>query len=351
MAFTQGAPLPDITKTTTKEVTAPGYYDDYLSGLASAGETALSKTGEELIAGYDPLQDTGYGMLPGAATAYQPGLTAAGQTAATAAGGIDATRIAELMDPYRQNVVDEMARLSAQNVQRNLLPQLKAGFVGSGGLGSQRYAGALGQSLADVQSSLTGQQYGALSKGYQDALRASLDELNLQNQAARTQADIAAQEQALGIAGAGALTKAGAERQAYEQSILDAPLKTASNASKLLSGYQIPLSSEEVFVGPEAGAYQTSDLANLAGILSILGSGAAGTAYDRLIGAVSGIGKKLAPDIDWDSLASSNVSLVENNALPGEEGYGWSYYDNGTAISPDGEYYFNGELIWSPGDD
>lgn len=27
---------------------------------------------------------------------------------------------------------------------------------------------------------------------------------------------------------------------------------------------------------------------------------------------------------------------------------GWSYYDNGTAISPDGSYYHAGEKVWSP---
>ena len=27
---------------------------------------------------------------------------------------------------------------------------------------------------------------------------------------------------------------------------------------------------------------------------------------------------------------------------------GWSYYDNGTAISPDGSYYFEGQQVWSP---
>jgi hypothetical protein len=49
-------------------------------------------------------------------------------------------------DPYQTGVLDELDRLSAQNVQRNLLPGLKAGFVGAGGaggLGSQRYAGCL----------------------------------------------------------------------------------------------------------------------------------------------------------------------------------------------------------------
>lgn len=272
MSITQGRALPDVTVTTTRTDTAPDYYKDYLEDLSGAGEKALERTAAEGIAGYDPLQQAGYGMVGAGAGAYKPGLTAAGATAATAAGGLDPTRISALMDPYRANVVDEMSRLSQQNIQRNVLPSLKAGFVGGGNLGSQRYAGALGQTMADVQANLTGQQYGALSKGYSEALKAAMDELQLQNEAARTQLGIAEKAQSLGLTEAGALTKAGAERQAYEQAKLDYPLKTAMEAAGLMRGLQVPMTQSESRVGPLAGAYETSDLSNVLGILSVLGS-------------------------------------------------------------------------------
>jgi hypothetical protein len=271
MSITQGSPLPDITQTTTRTDTAPQYYTDYLTDLAGAGQTAIGRTAEQGIAAYDPMQTQGYGMLPGAATAYQPGLTAAGQTAATAAGGFDPSRISAFMDPYQANVVDEMARLQQQNIQRSVLPSMKGAFVGRGDLGSQRYASATGQTLADMQRNLMGQQYGALSSGYQNALKAAMDELQLQNQAARTQADIAKMEQDLGITGAGALTKGGAERQAYEQAKLDYPLSQATKAAALMRGFQVPTIQEERFVGPKAGTYETSPLANILGVLSTLG--------------------------------------------------------------------------------
>jgi hypothetical protein len=282
MSITQGAPLPDITKTTTTTQTAPDYYTNYLTQLSQTGQGALGRTAAEGIAGYDPLQTQGYGQIPTAAGAYQPGLTAAGQTAASAAQGITPQRISALMNPYTTGVVNEMERLSQQNVQRNLLPSLKAGFVGSGGLGSQRYAGALGQSLADVQSSLTGQQYGALSKGYEGALKAAIDEMQGQTAASRAQAEIAGKEQELGLTGAQAMTKAGAERQKYQQSMLDYPLTQAANVAGLMRGYQVPISNVQKFVGPEAGAYQTSPLATATGLLGVLGSATAGTAGDRL---------------------------------------------------------------------
>ena len=307
MSITTGSPLPNVTETTTKALTAPDYYTNYLTGLSEAGKTALGKTAAEGIAGYDPLQTTGYGQMETAAGAYQPGLTAAGQTAAKAAQGIDTSRISALMDPYTQNVVDEMARLQQQNIQRNLLPTMKGAFVGSGGLGSQRYAGALGQSLADAQANLTGQQYGALSAGYQNALKAALDEAQLQNLAAKTQADIAGQEQTLGLRGAGALTQAGAERQKFEQAKLDYPLTNATNVSQLLRNFQVPISGTETFVGPRQGVYGPSLLSNIGTLSGLLGSAAVEG------GTLNNIARSLLPSLFDRELTSGEIDALINS--------------------------------------
>jgi hypothetical protein len=288
MSIVQGSALPNVTETTTTTDKAPAGYTGYLENLAKAGSGALTKagaldangkpttvlkTGADLVAGYDPMQGQGYNQLQTAVGAYQPGLTAAGQTAGRAAQGITPERIQSLMNPYTTNVVNEMARLTNQNMERNLLPGLKAGFVGTGGLGSQRYAGALGQSLADMQANLTGQQTGALSAGYGQALKGALDEAQLMNLAAKTQADIAKQEQDLGLLGAGALTKAGAERQKYEQSLLDAPLSMAKEASSLMRGLTVPVDQTKTFTGPKTrDYYQQSNLDKIAGALSFVRS-------------------------------------------------------------------------------
>ena len=285
MGIVQGSALPDVTETTTTKDVAPTGYTGYLENLASAGSSALTKsgldaagkattslkTGEDLVAGYDPMQNLGYNQLQTAVGAYQPGLTAAGQTASRAAQGITPGRIQAFMNPYTTNVVNEMARLSNQNVERNLMPGMKAGFVGTGGFGSDRYARALGQSMADVQSNLTGAQSGALSTGFTQAMKGALDEAQLMNLAAKTQADIAKQEQELGIAGAGALTKAGAERQKYEQSLLDAPLAVAKEAAGLMRGQTIPVDQTKTFVGPKSKDYYgKSGLDKITGALSFV---------------------------------------------------------------------------------
>ncbi len=358
MSFLQGGALPDVKETTTT-TTAPTTteYGTLLKDIASAGSTNIARTGAESVAGYDPLQTQGYGMIPGAATAYQPGLSAAQATAGRAAQGITPGRIQGLMNPYTTNVVNEMGRLSQQNVERNLMPTMNAAFVGTGGLGSQRYANAMGQSMADVQSNLTGQQYGALSKGYSEALKGALDEAQLMNQTAKTQGDLAKAAQELGLIGAGAMTKSGGERQAYQQSILDAPMKNARASADLLRGYTMPGTETRTFEGPRTKDYYgQSDLSKLTGVLSLIGAGYGGTTgeggnalgvgLNKVFGAGGEFLRGLFNTSDWTA-----PTEIENTSQSGDEAFGWRYFSDGTAIAPTGEYYYQGNLVWSPSTD
>jgi hypothetical protein len=165
-----------------------------------------------------------------------------------------------------------MARLNQQNLSQNLLPNLKAGFVGTGAGGSQRNAGALAQFLAQNQANLTGQQSGELSKGFTTALGAAQQQANLQNQAAQIQGQLAAQQQQLGLAGNKAIMDVGAQQQALDQARINAPLTQASNAAQLLRGFTVPTSTVEKYSGP-APAYGPSPLAQISGLGSLLGSG------------------------------------------------------------------------------
>lgn len=301
-----GVVAPDVNTTKTTGTTAPQFFTDYLTNIAQAGTTATQTPADQLVAPLTEMQKTGYAAVPAAATAYQPGLTAAGLTAEKAAG-VDQGDVNQFMNPYTHNVVDEMARLSQQNVQRNLLPTLKAGFVGSGGLGSQRYATALGQGLADTQANLTGQQYGALSSGYKSAVDQAIANAQLQNQAAQTEAAIAGKEQELGLAGANALTKAGAEQQAYEQAKIEAPLKTATNAAALLKGYTIPTTSTETYKGPMAGVYGNSPLSQIAGLGTLMGS-----AFNTTSGGNAGWGTQFA---NWLGKQIGGTSTTDNPSI------------------------------------
>ena len=53
----------------------------------------------------------------------------------------------------------------------------------------------------------------------------------------------------------------------------------------------------------------------------------------------------------WFSSGSTNdygTTEIANPAQEGETGYGWKYYSDGTAISPEGVYYQGGTPIWDP---
>lgn len=62
----------------------------------------------------------------------------------------------------------------------------------------------------------------------------------------------------------------------------------------------------------------------------------------RLLGAGAGAGTS-APITGYQK-----VNEILNTVFPGEIGYGWKYYDDGTSIGPDGAYYFQGKKVWSP---
>jgi hypothetical protein len=196
------------------------------------------------------------------------------------------------------------------------MPQLKAGFVGSGGLGSQRYANALGQSTADMQSNLLGAQTGALQQGYAQALQAAINEGQLQNQAAQIQGNLAGQQQTLGLAGAGAMTKGGAEQQAFEQAKINAPLTQATNVANLMKGYNVPSSTTETFKGPIAGVYGPSALNQVVGLGSAIASGLGETTTQVFNPATQKYETKTTPNAlqkYWNMLPSfSNSSASQD---------------------------------------
>lgn len=321
----QGSPLPDVTTTTAQTTTAPDYYTNYLSNLAKSGTAATSMDPSKMVAGFTNFQTTGMSQVPGAAEAYKPGLAAAEQTVGTTAEGLTPERIQALLNPYTSGVVNEMERLQQQNIQRNLMPALKSGFVGTGGLGSQRYANALGQASGDWQTNLLGAQTGALQKGYSEALNAALGELGVQNQAAQIQADLAKKEQELGLTGAQALMNTGAEQQKLEQAKIEAPLKMATNASALLRGYTVPTGTTQKYTGPMPGAYSASPLQQIAGLGALFASGAGGTsAAEGATNAANKLYKYL----------TSNQSVWSPELFDSVYGGGWTAEDTSGETPP-----------------
>lgn len=277
MSLTQGAPLPSIETTKDVVTKGPDWYNTYLEDLAKSGTSLISQPAENLVAGFAPLQQQAIGQAPAALTGYQPILAGAGETAQKAAQGMTPEMIQSFMNPYTSGVVNEMERLQQQNLQRNLLPTLRGAFTGTGGFGGQRMAQALGQMSADFQANLTGQQAGALQKGYESALRAAADQSGLYRQAAETERGLAATDLDLALKSLERQFDLGSEEQKLEQAKILAPVTAATGAANIFSNLKVPTTVSEKAFGPIPGAYSTSPLAQIAGLGSLFASGAGGT--------------------------------------------------------------------------
>jgi hypothetical protein len=263
----QGEPLPAITSTTQAQQTAPEFYTNYLQDIANLGMAGITGGG---VAGLSPLQQQALAMAPEAAFSGM-GTMGTGAQLATASGTTGAPQIvADYMNPYTKSVVDEMARLQQQNVQRSILPALQSIGVGSGGYGSQRQLQVGGQTLTDLQRNLLGQQMGALQTGYTEAMRGAQADLQRQMQAGQTLGGLGAQQQQAATTGLGTLSSLGAAEQALAQKQLDYPMTAASQYSQLLRGMNIPTGETKQTTG--STAYSGSPLAQISGLLAALGA-------------------------------------------------------------------------------
>jgi len=156
----------------------PGYLEDtgkdlakQMTGTYSVPIDTSKFTGQQFVAGMDPLQTQAMGMATAGIDSYKPYLTAA-QTAmgqaGTAVGGLGALTGAQayqpFMSPYQTQVIDETLRqydLSRTQGQQ----AIKDAAVGSGGFGGGREGAMLGQYDADTLANRAGIRAGLLQQG------------------------------------------------------------------------------------------------------------------------------------------------------------------------------------------
>jgi len=329
----EGISPPDIQKTTTTSAQAPQYLTDYLSNLAQVGQSQLGTPGVDasgkptmtalqgkdliasrpeyltnLVSGIDPSTGKPYtaNQLPGigALSRYQTPLDEA-LKAGQSAMDVGATDISKFYDPYQQQVIDEMQKQSDINVQRNVLPALKALGVmgGAGGFGSSRTGAIGGQALADIAANLQAQQTGARSAGYKTALDAALREQGQQSSAASALTGLGQAESVAAPSAMKSLADLGSQQQAYEQAKIDAPLTRAANVAALMRGYTYPTTTTETYKGPGT-VYGPSVFQQMAGLGSLIGAafpaGGQGVG-DRILRAITGGKASDAANFDWDA--------------------------------------------------
>jgi len=269
--------------------------------------------------------------------------------------------VQQYMSPYTNDVVNAIGNLGEANIAQNLAPQATAGIVGAGGFGSKRGQQALGEVLSNAGLGITGQQASALQSGYQNALTAAQNQANLygqlgstagslaQNQASnqltagqnlgaltnaqmanqlnagQLQGNLAAQTQQgalntatsaqnlgtttqnLGLGDVNALSTLGAQQQTIGQNAQLFPMSQLTAESNLLKGATIPTATSSTYTGPIPGAYNTSPLAQIAGVGSVL----AGTGLGQtLFGSPATGGQAATSGLVGSGLTAANSGLT-----------------------------------------
>jgi hypothetical protein len=282
----------------TTTTTTPEYYTNYIKDLATQGMAAAPN-----YVGADPLQTKGFDLANTNVGNYKPDLDTAGNlinkgaavdiTGAanpylTAGTSSSADLVGGYMNPYTQNVVDQIRIANQQNIAQNLSPGITAGAVGSGQFGSQRGANALALGISNANIGALAQQSAALQSGYSDALKAAQAQRanqvnagqiagNMATAEAQKNRDLAtssinlgSQRQTSGLTDVNTLLTTGAQKQQIEQNKELFPLDVLSKKSALLSGAQVPVSSTK-----------TMDSSTLSKIATLGSLGAAAFAKDK----------------------------------------------------------------------
>lgn len=342
MSLFEGS-APDPVELSKSSVTkTPEYLTNYLTQLAGAGMGALGTvtpgtlasgdtpatpatvtpfTGQQLIAErpdfYKNLMTPGEGTLPKLSdlTRYQSPLS----TAATTAGyaqGVDAADISKFYDLNQQEVINKMQEQSDKNLQRSVLPALKALGISSGQFGSSRIGNIGGQALADIAADLQAQQTAARSKGFQTALDAALKEQGVQQGLVGSLGTVGSAEATAAQNAIKSLSEAGASDLAYEQSLIDAPLKRALNVAEIMRGYQYPTTIDETKEELPTN-FSPSALQQIAGLGTLVGAafpaGGKGVG-DKIIGSIEKIFSG-GSDSGWGSLGSLSGGGTETGLM------------------------------------
>jgi len=261
----QGSQLDPNVTTSQSVVTAPDFYTNYLQNITNLGQNAVTNGG---VAGLSPLQIQAMNLAPDMAFAGAGSMGAGADLTRNAGTTAAYDVVGNYMNPYVSNVVDEMGLKQQQDIQRNVLPGLAASSAATGNFGSKRMATATGQTLADMQANLVGQQYGALNTGYTNAMTAAQNDLTRGLDAGKTLSNIGVQQNTLGTQGLKTMTDLGAVQRGVAQDALDRPMQEAQSYAKLLQGYQIPTSTTSQ--STSSGAYENSPLSNIAGIVALI---------------------------------------------------------------------------------
>lgn len=318
------APINTMTGSQTSSI-LPSWYQDYTNQMLQkaaqyANEPAPISPAPQ-VAGLTGDQQQSYGQIRDLASQYGgvPGQAMGMVAGADPNAGLgaanpylqqsdqtSASQVGNYMNPYTQNVVNDIATLGTRNMTENMLPALQSAFTSSGGGGhyggdgvggGNTQEGTLEERLGrDTSNSILQQQNQALQSGYGQALQASGADLARQGALAQTAGALGQQGanaqmqqgmytgalgqqgQGMGLQAAQALNAAGQQQQNQVQSNLNAanqqfwqqqqwPLQGIQAMQGALQGVTVPTTSNVQNFGP-ASSYAPSPLAQLGTLAS-----------------------------------------------------------------------------------
>ena len=254
-----GASGTPVEETGIPSFQLPGYLEDTAKDYAKQATAAYSVpidtskfTGQQFVAGEDPLQTSAINLAQQGVGSYSPYLSAAQTGAVTAAGDVGAARTAAgglgaltgaqayqpFMSPYQQDVIDtsltefdRQAQMRQQQMQDQTLGVPGAFGGGREGVQMGEYQSSSDRNRAMLQAGLLQQGFGQAQMGAQQAfanqqaiaagqLGLGREQMNLSNfQRAGLGADV------------GALGQLGSLRQAQTQAGLTAQQQAAQTAA------------------------------------------------------------------------------------------------------------------------
>lgn len=337
----QGDPLPNITTTKSTATTAPDWYTSYLKNLADTGTTAMSRTPDQLVAGFSPLQAGAIAATPQAGASYQPFLGQA-NTYLGAGAGSAADTVQDFMNPYESNVIQGIRDAGERNIRNNIAPMAAARGVTAGDFGSKRSQEIYGQTMADAQQDLTNAEAKYRAAGYTSALAAAQAEKTRELNAATTAGALGTTAQTLGLTDVNATYGMGQKEQELAQARINAPMTMATNASNLLTNLKVPSTVSETANAPIPGAYSNSPLSQIAGLSTLFASGAGGSGsaasnFANLVGgAYTGL-KNMFPGSSGSSGSGGSYTGTGDSYYGGDSNAGSTGQSAAEIYGPSGE--------------
>jgi len=315
-----GSPPPATTSYGTTTSGLPAWYTDYAQGMMAKANSVASEPfqvyGGPRIAGATPDQTGAYaqtrtnnGSWTGgmnAANGNEAGAAAMNPYAAangnlTSASQSGSSGMSNYMNPYTQDVNNNLAKQAGLNLSQNILPAIGSAYTQSGQFGSSRMQDSTGQAMQNTQQQLLGQQSQNLNSEFNNAATFSQNDLSRQAQIGQVQGNLTAtgqqnlanigtnqaamagQRQNYGLKDAASLDAIGQEQQGLTQQNLNTaygdfqnqvqyPWQQLSNMNSILKGVQVPTSESKSQTGINSYAYPQSQtgLNSLVSGLSLL---------------------------------------------------------------------------------